>query len=122
MPTIAFYCFWIYRKEFDKDKKFFFMEMFADVKNTKWARLYSFMLFTKRVIMVFLIILLLKAPRAVVFSLILGKNVTILISYSDPINISRILGKQHIQLFLNLVKFFLNLINLPYQTPYLIPI
>lgn len=45
-------------KNFDADKKFFFMEFYADIKESKWARFYSPVLLIRRLAFVVVIIVL----------------------------------------------------------------
>lgn len=71
LPCLAFYCFWCYRKQFDPDRKFVFMEFFADLKNNKFARLYSFALLTRRAGFIIVIVFWATEAQEFVFSFII---------------------------------------------------
>jgi len=73
LPIISFYCYLKYRKTFDPDHKFFFMEFFADIRNASIARLYMTLLLTRRIVFVSVIIFLDVAPREFQYPLIISK-------------------------------------------------
>jgi len=52
LPILAFFQFWKRRNHYDSKTKFYFMEFFADLRNSKYARMYMPMLLTRRVIFV----------------------------------------------------------------------
>lgn len=72
MPAIAFYSFFVNRHNFDPERKFFFMEFFADLRNAKIARLYMTLLLSRRILFVILIIFFPSAPRELTYTIILG--------------------------------------------------
>ena len=72
LPIIAFYYFWINREEYDPKVKFFFMEFFADIRNSKFSRLYMPLVLTRRVLFVCSIIFLNSAPRELIYSILLS--------------------------------------------------
>ena len=79
MPIIAFYCFFVNRHNFDPEKKFFFMEFFADLRNAKIARLYMTLLLTRRIVFVSFVIFLPNAPRELTYTVLLGKVYSIIV-------------------------------------------
>jgi len=52
LPLNGFYYFWKKRNNYDPKEKFFFMEYFADLRESKYARLYMPVLLTRRIIFV----------------------------------------------------------------------
>lgn len=58
LPTISLYFFYSKRKNYDPKQKSIVNEFFADLKNTKWARFYTFALLARRVLFVCIIIFL----------------------------------------------------------------
>ena len=58
MPVVAFYLFYVHRKEYDPEKKHMLMEFFEGLKNKKIARLYTGASFLRRVLFVWTIIFL----------------------------------------------------------------
>jgi len=52
MPVVAFYLFYIYRKEYDPEKKHMLMEFFEGLRNKKIVRLYTGASFLRRVLFV----------------------------------------------------------------------
>jgi len=52
MPVVAFYLFYIHRKEYDPEKKHMLMEFFEGLRNKKIARLYTGASFLRRVLFV----------------------------------------------------------------------
>mmetsp|Transcript_20278 Transcript_20278/g.17958 ORF Transcript_20278/g.17958 Transcript_20278/m.17958 type:complete len:96 (-) Transcript_20278:862-1149(-) len=49
LPVIGFYYFWTKRHNFDPNKNFVFMEYFADIQDSKFARIYMPILLTRRI-------------------------------------------------------------------------
>ena len=72
LPIIAFYYFWINREEYDPNVKFLFMEFFADIRNSKFSRMYMPLVLTRRVLFVCSIIFLNSAPRELIYSILLS--------------------------------------------------
>jgi len=79
LPIISFYLYLKYRKQFDPNKKFFFMEFFADIRNISIARLYMTLLLTRRIVFVSVIIFLDFSPREFQYSLIISKFGTLIL-------------------------------------------
>ena len=73
LPILAFYYFWIKRHKYDPDSKFFFMEFFADIRFSKYARLYMSLMLTRRVVFVLIVIFLSNTNRYFVFPLLISK-------------------------------------------------
>ena len=49
IPSVALYAFYSHRKQYDPDKQHVFMEFFAGLRNSKWARLYTASLLIRRI-------------------------------------------------------------------------
>ncbi|CAI2364508.1 unnamed protein product [Moneuplotes crassus] len=76
IPTFALYLFYNHRKEYDPEKKTPTMEFFAGLRNSKWARFYSFLLLFRRVFFVFIIIFMTgNVHRACIYSILLAFQV-----------------------------------------------
>ena len=73
LPGLAFYVFWKYRKGFDPEKKFVFMEFLADLRNAKVARIYMSVLLIRRIVFVILVIFLIESPREFIYIVIISK-------------------------------------------------
>lgn len=58
LPSVALYLFYKNQENYDPDKKTVTMEFFAGLRNTRWARLYTFTMLARRVAFVLLIIFL----------------------------------------------------------------
>ncbi|CAI2375096.1 unnamed protein product [Moneuplotes crassus] len=72
IPTFALYLFYNHRKEYDPEKKTPTMEFFAGLRNTKWARFYSFLLLFRRVLFVLVVIFMSgNVHRAYIYSILL---------------------------------------------------
>ena len=56
---------------FDADSKFVFMEFYADIKDNKWARLYTPLLLTRRLLFIIIVLLCGSIGRDAVFSTLL---------------------------------------------------
>ena len=52
MPVVALYLFYTNRNEYDPEKKHVLMEFFEGIKNKKIARLYTFVVLIRRVLLV----------------------------------------------------------------------
>jgi hypothetical protein len=69
ITLIAFVVYFKERTNHDPDREFILMEMLADIKDTKWARLYTFMLLARRTIFILVIIFLIaEINRTVIYS------------------------------------------------------
>ncbi|CAI2364780.1 unnamed protein product [Moneuplotes crassus] len=73
----AFYLFYINREDYDPEKKTPTMEFFEGLKNTKWARFYTFLLLLRRMIFVLTVIFLLgNVDRNIIYSVLLINQVS----------------------------------------------
>jgi hypothetical protein len=71
MPAVGLYLFYTTRRKFDPDEKFVLMEFFADLKNTKWARVYTACLLARRVIFVAIVIFMPgKVNRTIIYAIL----------------------------------------------------
>jgi hypothetical protein len=61
-----------YWNNFDPNQKFFFMEFYADIRESKWARCYTSVLLTRRLLIILMVLLMTFINRNIIFSLILG--------------------------------------------------
>jgi len=61
IPAVAFYLFYIYRKEYNPKKKHVLMEFFEGLKNKKLARLYTGVTFWRRIIFVWIVIFIVNS-------------------------------------------------------------
>jgi len=56
IPTVALVLFYRHREMYDPNEKYIMMEFFAGLKNTKWARFYTFLMLFRRVVFVAIVI------------------------------------------------------------------
>lgn len=71
----ALYLFCKHFKSYDPEEKFVFMEFYADVKNKRWARLYTALLLARRFLFVIAIIFLAVAGTQWIFGVLLGTQI-----------------------------------------------
>ncbi|CAI2370494.1 unnamed protein product [Moneuplotes crassus] len=69
--VITFYCFWVNQNNFDPEIKFFYMETFADIRNSRYARIYTSAMLSRMSFFVIMIICLKNVSRNLVYPPIL---------------------------------------------------
>jgi hypothetical protein len=102
LTYIAFIVFFRDRNVHDPDKKFVFMEMLADIKDTRMARAYTFMLLGRRTIFILIIVfmvgevdrsiiyLCLASIQVVYFLFVVSLHCLLVLDYHTPVRRSPI--------------------------------
>ena len=68
MPTLALILFYKNKREYDPERKSAFMEFFAGLKNTPWARLFTASLLVRRVLFVGVVIFMARnVDRTIIY-------------------------------------------------------
>ena len=73
LPFIAFYYTWKKRSNYNPKVKFIFMEFFTDIKNSKYARIYTPLRLSRILFFVSMIVFAKSAPREVIYSSLFRK-------------------------------------------------
>ena len=75
LPVSAFYYYYKHRNGYDPKNKFFCMEYFTDMKNRKYARLYTPIVLARRFLFIAVIIFLNDTPRIFIYSFLISKPI-----------------------------------------------
>ena len=85
MPALALILFYSHRKEYDPEEKLVYMEFFADLKNTSWARAYTAALLIRRVSFVAIVIFMSReVDRTIIYCILLSIQIPYLAIIVSP--------------------------------------
>jgi hypothetical protein len=71
----AYHMLYKHWNNYDKDRKFLFMEYYADIRQNKWARIYTSVLLSRRLLFIIIILLFTFFHRNTIFGILLGIQV-----------------------------------------------